>query len=181
MLGQLFGVSNAKVLAALAFADAPLHLRELARRANVAPTQASRILTRFVRAGLADATPIGKMRLFSLRRENRTVKLLCELVEETAGVTEALRSELRKDGAIQTAFVYGSFASGKEGLKSDVDLMIIGRPDLASLSRRISRLESKFGREINYAVYSEEEFERKKSSPFLSRILKSERNVLVEK
>ena len=44
---------------------------------------------------------------------------------------------------IKTALIFGSFASKKEGEKSDMDLMIIGNPDITKLNNKISLLENK--------------------------------------
>lgn len=179
MLSELFGVSRAKILPVLVFAKQPVHLREVARRANMAPIQAARTLDGLASVGLVETSASAGRRLFRLRRETVAGGLLCKLVEESRGLLVALGETLKKEKAIKKAFVYGSFASGKEGLKSDVDLIIVGSPDWASLSRRVSALEAEFGREINYGVYAPEEFEEKSKRPFLSRVLDAEKIFLV--
>ena len=56
-------------------------------------------------------------------------------------------------GNIQLAFIYGSYAKGKENYLSDIDLVIIGNPDEDELIKKLDRLEEKLQREINYKLY----------------------------
>lgn len=54
-----------------------------------------------------------------------------------------------------------------------MDIMIVGDISEDALIEKISRLESKFEREINYHIYSEKEFEerKKEKDSFISKIL----------
>ncbi len=179
MLGVLVGVKPARVLETLVFSKEPLHLREIARRSGVSPIAASRILDRFSKAKLVERDRFGNLVLFNINRSFEDGRLLCEVVEKTRGVVPVLKERLGKEKKIAAAFVYGSFASETEGAKSDVDLMVVGRLDWAAVSSLVRDLEWRFGREINYTVYSPDEFARKKSTPFLSRVLKGEKIMLV--
>ncbi|PIO06644.1 DNA polymerase subunit beta [Candidatus Micrarchaeota archaeon CG08_land_8_20_14_0_20_59_11] len=178
MLGVLFGRNEARVLETLAFSREPLHLRELARRAGVAPIQASRILGRLSAAGLVEREAKGNMVFFFFGR-GRGERRLRGFVEAARGIVPALRERLAGVRGIGTAFLYGSFASGTEGAKSDVDLLVVGDADILALSGICSELGARYGREINYSVYSRDEFERKRKAPFLSGVLKEERIMLV--
>ncbi len=68
---------------------------------------------------------------------------------------------LEKLEKIEYAFVYGSFARGDEGGSNDIDLMIVGKPDMGGIHKRIMKIEGKMGREINYSIYSLGEIQRK--------------------
>jgi hypothetical protein len=61
-----------------------------------------------------------------------------------------------------------------------VSLLIVGGVDLAELNEAITRLEDSLGREINYTVFDEGEFQRRRAEadPFLTEILGG-RNVLL--
>ena len=63
---------------------------------------------------------------------------------------------------IKAAFIYGSYATGKETESSDVDLIIVGKPDLTELNEEISDLEDILNREINYICFDREEYEEQK-------------------
>jgi predicted nucleotidyltransferase len=65
------------------------------------------------------------------------------------------------DKRIRVAFVFGSIARGEERAGSDVDLMVIGQLGLRDLSRLLSGIEEKIGREVNPHVLREEEFQKR--------------------
>ena len=163
----------------LVFAREPLHLRKIARRAGLQPIEVSRLLDKYCKAKIIGRERIGNMVLFSLNRSSAEGGLLENLVEKTRGVVPALREALSKEKKIRLAFVYGSFAAEKEGVRSDVDLLVVASIDWAAVSALVSGVESNCGREINYVVFSPEEFERKKKTPFLSRVLGGEKILLV--
>jgi hypothetical protein len=59
-------------------------------------------------------------------------------------------------------------------------VLIVGRVDLAELNEAITQLEGKLGREINYTVFDETEFQRRRTEtdPFLTEVFGG-RNVLL--
>ena len=75
--------------------------------------------------------------------------------------------------------MYGSFATQEEGVKSDVDLLVVTSLDWSAVAGVVTGGEANCGRGINYIVYSPQEFERKKKTPFLSRVLLGEKIMLV--
>ena len=56
------------------------------------------------------------------------------------------------------AFVFGSFAVGEQTPKSDIDLIVIGHHDRATLAEIIDGLEQRIGRNIDYIEYTSEEW-----------------------
>jgi len=97
------------------------------------------------------------------------------------GVEASLKAELEQVGNIQLAFIYGSYAKGKENYLSDIDLVIIGSPDEDELIKKLDRLEEKLQREINYKFYKLKEFARevKQDEPFVLEILKEKKIILI--
>ena len=80
-------------------------------------------------------------------------------------------SHVLRGEKILFAFVYGSFAQGTEQANSDIDLMVIGEPNMAALAGKMRVLEKKLGREINYVVYPRKEFLEKRRQGFLRNVL----------
>ena len=62
---------------------------------------------------------------------------------------------------IEDAFLYGSFAKGDEKADSDVDLFIIGNIDEDRLIRKLRIPEKEVQREINYSIFSRDDYEEK--------------------
>jgi predicted nucleotidyltransferase len=93
-----------------------------------------------------------------------------------------LHAILEKFDDIDRAFIYGSFAKGEEREDSDIDLLIIEKVDEDKLIEEIGKLERKLQREINYAIYGKEDFNKKKKegNPFIMDILKEKKIFLIE-
>jgi len=75
---------------------------------------------------------------------------------------------------IDSAFVYGSIARGKEHGLSDVDLMVIGSVGLIELVSVLRKAETRLGRDVNVTSYSRDEFREKVAAKdhFLGQILR---------
>ena len=104
-----------------------------------------------------------------------------KIISKTVGVEGSLRELMEKVKEVKAAFIYGSFAKGSERADSDVDLLVIGSSDAEEkLTKEIPRLEKKMQREINYKLYSVQEFrhKRRKGDPFLEEVLTDKRVVL---
>lgn len=70
-------------------------------------------------------------------------------MKNTNGVVEKIKMLLEKVPGIRYAFIYGSYAKDPEDQESDVDLMVVGGPDLVEMDEIISRA----GVELRRAIY----------------------------
>ena len=138
-------------------------------------------LKRLEEIGLLQSDKEGNRRYYSLDKKNPLFPELRSIVLKTTAVGDILRKEFKRIGKIRLSFIYGSFASGQEYAKSDIDLMIIGQIDLRKLNNIISRLESKIGREINYSLYSVQDIQKRKKEKddFILSVLKEKKIILV--
>jgi predicted nucleotidyltransferase len=111
---------------------------------------------------------------YRAKTENPLYPEIRNLVLKTSGLADALKSTL-KDKRIRVAFVFGSVARGEEKTGSDVDLMVIGQLGLRDLSRLLSGIEEKIGREVNPHVLHEEEFRKRVRAKehFVSSVMES--------
>ncbi|MEM3402779.1 MAG: nucleotidyltransferase domain-containing protein, partial [Candidatus Hadarchaeales archaeon] len=102
---------------------------------------------------------------------------LRSMVLKTEGVSEILRENLSKLGEVEAAFIYGSFASGEEHSKSDIDLIIVGEVNERKLIPLIRKLEGQLSREINYTLFSSSEFKSRmrKKDPFITNVLEGKK------
>jgi len=102
---------------------------------------------------------------------------LSRMLEKTAGLADVVRFALAPLASkIEIAFIYGSVASREERSSSDVDLMIVGKANLADLAVVIRPLEEELGRSVNVSVYTTQEFRKRRNerNHFLSSVLKTE-------
>ena len=79
------------------------------------------------------------------------------------------------------AFVFGSFADGRENAQSDIDLAIVGSTTLAEVSKALRQAEEQLRREINVTVSPDAEFRSKLEDGhhFVNSILKAKKIFLI--
>ncbi|OGQ03642.1 MAG: hypothetical protein A3D19_02235 [Deltaproteobacteria bacterium RIFCSPHIGHO2_02_FULL_38_15] len=97
---------------------------------------------------------------------------LKKIVLKTEAVGDFIQKDLMNLSRIRFSFIFGSFAADKETPQSDIDLMIIGSVGAKLLSSTIQKISEKTGREINFRLYSEEEFleKFKQSDSFIKQV-----------
>ncbi len=158
-----------------------LHLREIERQSGLALGTVRQELEQLTSLGLVEKRADGNRRLYSANRHHPLYVDIRNLVLKTSGLAEALRAALEEESAIRAAFVFGSVARGEEQADSDVDLMVIGTVTLRQITRRLSGIAGKVGREINPHVFSLEEFRRRleKEDHFLSTVMKNPKLFLI--
>lgn len=168
------------VLGVVLFSDG-LHLREIARRANVSPPETKNELDNLSSLGLLTKTAKGNLCMYSLNPECPFSQELRGLYVKTEGAIPLLKKELNQLGGIRFAFVYGSFASNTFNEKSDVDLLIIGRARVEELDSLCLGLLKKTGREVNYILWSEEDLRKKliEASGFINSVIRGKKIWLV--
>lgn len=161
--------------------SAPLHLREIERQSGLAVGTVRQELGRLASLGLVEKTADGNRRLYTANRQHPLYPDIRNLVLKTTGLADVLRAALANEPAIRLAFVFGSIASGGAQAHSDIDLMVIGTIGLRALTRRLSGLAAKLGRELNPHIFSVEELLRRKKARdhFLSTVLAAPRIFII--
>jgi len=149
------------------------YLRELARMIGKQPGVFQRDIKRLAEDGILVSEYKANSLFFKLNKNHHLYKEYKSIFFKTLGARGKLKDILREIKNIKSAFIFGSFAKGKEDSYSDIDLMIIGKPDEDELISKISKLESKIGREINYHIFSSSDWKKKiqEKDSFLENIL----------
>lgn len=77
---------------------------------------------------------------------------------------------------IECAFLFGSMAKNKEKASSDIDLIVVGDLGMRILTKLLSGLQEKLGREINPHIFTKDEFKKriKSKDHFITSVLKEE-------
>jgi predicted nucleotidyltransferase len=151
-----------------------LHVREIERRSGLNDSTIRQELSKLVRLDLVQSRRDSNRVYYRAKTENPLYPEIRNLVLKTSGLTDVLKSAL-VDKRIRVAFVFGSIARGDETATSDVDLMVIGQLGLRDLSRLLSGIQEKIGREINPHVLKEEEFQKRVRAKehFVSSVMES--------
>ncbi|MDI1302705.1 MAG: nucleotidyltransferase domain-containing protein [bacterium] len=135
------------------------HLREIARLTGTVPGTLTRELAKLAEAGVLVKEKVGSQLQFAANRDCPVYEELASILRKTSGVVDVLAEALQPLGEqIDTAFVFGSVAGGKETAGSDIDLMVIGAVGYAEVVERLYPLQQTLGREINPKVYSRSEW-----------------------
>jgi predicted nucleotidyltransferase len=157
------------------------YLRETERILGYSAGSIRRELLRFSKDDLLRTDRVGNLLYYSLNTRHPLFRELKAIVSKTVGVEGSLRKVLFTISNIHAAFVYGSFARNREQVTSDIDLMIVGDPDMSALHKAIRRLEKMLGREINPSVYSLDEFKARKLAKrgFIQDVLRNRKIMLI--
>ena len=138
------------------------HVREISRLTSTVSGTTARELSRLAEVGLLERTRTGNQVLYAANEQCPVFEELASILRKTSGLTDVLAQALAPlVSRIDTAFVFGSIASGKASTGSDVDLMIIG--DGLGYGEVVSLLyqqQETLGREINPKVYERKDWQR---------------------
>jgi DNA-binding transcriptional ArsR family regulator len=151
-----------------------LHVREIERQSGLADATVRQELKRLARLGVVEVRRDGNRTYYRANARHPLYPDIRNLVLKTSGLVDVLREALAHPG-IRLAFVFGSLANGSDKAHSDVDLFVIGSVTLRQLSRLLSRVSEKLGREINPHVFTVEEFTRLRNARdhFVSTVLRA--------
>jgi predicted nucleotidyltransferase len=160
---------------------ARLHLRDLAGRLSIDPSNLSKELGRLQREGLFRSDVSGRQRYFQLNREYALFDEVRSIVVKTIGAVPLLAQSLRKIDGIEEAYLYGSFARNQQDAASDIDVLVIGAPGGQAVAEAAQKLERQLGREVNYTVLTRREFNsrRARKDAFLENVWHNARVSLV--
>src|SRR5271157_3371691 len=104
------------------------HLRDLAERLGIDPSNLSKELGRLEREGLFGSEVNGRQKYFQLNREYPLFNEVRKIVAKTIGAAPLIAQSLKRIEGIDEAYLYGSFASNQQDAASDIDVLVIGPP-----------------------------------------------------
>lgn len=138
------------------------YVSELARRMRVPSSSLQRELRNLADAGVLKNYRQGRMSYYQANVDSPIYPELRGILLKTAGLVDVLAGALKPLAAkIQSAFVYGSIASGTDRSDSDVDLMVIGSVSPTELALPLRRARGVLDRPINPTLYTPVEFDKK--------------------
>lgn len=137
------------------------YLREIARLTSTIPGTLKRELDKLLEVGLLTVKKVGNQNHYQANRECPIYEDLANVLRKTSGLVDVLMSGLLPlSEKIQSAFVFGSVASGNVNAKSDIDLMLIGDLTYAEVVSQMHPLQEQLGREINPKIFTVKEWQK---------------------
>jgi hypothetical protein len=181
---QDFMISKTRVRMMELFFSQPaemFYVREITRATKEEINAVRRELERMISYGLLKSEQRGNRLYYFLNPKYVYYEELQQMVAKSTGLGKKLRKLQRKLGDVVFIMFSARFIQGKRPRQEEVDLLVIGDIVLPELQALIKEEEEKIGREINYAVFSEEEFLFRKTrrDPFIMDILYGSRVMVV--
>jgi predicted nucleotidyltransferase/predicted transcriptional regulator with HTH domain len=140
------------------------HLREIARRANTSAGTAARELDRLGEARLVVSQREGNLRYFRVDTASPLYEPVRDLVRRTIGAPAVLRRHLGIVAGIESAVIFGSYADGRLKADSDIDILVVGKPNRDQLTEALEAASGELGREVNEVVMTRDELDRRRAA-----------------
>ena len=131
-----------------------MSVSDLAARAGTSLGGAHKEVERLEAAGLVRSTRVGRTRLVEPDQTSPLYPELRGLLVKTVGPVPLLRAALSDIDGISEAFVYGSWADPSQTNPADIDVLVIGEPDVAAVYDAVSAVEAEVRRPINVTFRS---------------------------
>ncbi len=160
MLELLFSsTARVKVLALLLLnPETSFYQREISALTDLPIRAVQREVERLQTLGLLTSFTRGNQVHYQVNRDFFLFPELKGIFLKTVGLTALLGNALKETENIALAFIYGSYAADQESTASDVDLLVVGTLSSRALHTTLKEAEKLMHREINYTLFSPEEF-----------------------
>jgi predicted nucleotidyltransferase len=155
---SVFGRSRVRDRILLEFFARPgtsAHVREMARRVQASAPTVGEELARLARLGVLQTESVGRSLVYSINERSPLLAEIRGLVQKTIGVEGLIRQAIEGLPGVDAAYIFGSYAAGTDSARSDIDLLVIGRPDRVALSERLAPVERAIGRDVNVVTKTE--------------------------
>lgn len=161
--------------------------RGLARELNISPTTANKFLKDLVKDGIVVAKSAGKSYLYTINKDNYTVKTILKPFFEKeekvfSSILSRIKNSLLRAGVkIVSMAIFGSVARKEDVSNSDIDLLVITESLKAKrtvedkLDNIAKDMAQKFQTIISPYIITEDLFKKrhKNNDPFIAEALKS--------
>lgn len=157
------------------------HVREIVRRVDEEINAVRRELVLLDKKGLLNREARANRVYYSLDTSYPFYYDLIKIHAKEVGLGRDIVKNRAKLGKIKYAMISGEFARNMETDGESVDLLVVGVVVLPELALIVKKEEARRGREINYTVMNEDEFNFRKSrrDPFISSVIYKSRVMLL--
>lgn len=157
------------------------YVRQITRKIKEEINAVRRELDRMLGAGVLKSEQRGNRLYYYLNKRYLYYQELQQMAAKGVGLGKKFRKMRTKLGNLEYVMFSGKFIRKLRPAKDEVDILVIGEVVLAELEKLMKEEQEKIGREINYAVFSLDEFEFRKTrrDPFIMDILYSTRVMVI--
>lgn len=137
----------------------PMSLTGLSDRTGVSIAGVHKEVERLEAAGLIQSRRVGRTRLIEPDEASPYYPDLRGLLAKAFGPEQFLRRGLDGLAGVEEAFIFGSWAAPEiQRPPEDIDVMVIGTPDVDAVHALARAIESEVGRAVNVVVMTRDEF-----------------------
>lgn len=133
--------------------DHEYSLADLTRQTGALPATVHREIERLVDFGLVTDRRVGRNRIVKANKDNRIYGPMSEIVVDTYGPRPVLQELLSRVPGVDSAYIYGSWASRRAGIPgpppNDIDVLVIGMPTRSDMVWAADKARERLGREVN--------------------------------
>lgn len=160
--------------------EAMYHVREIVRRVSEEINAVRRELILLEKKGILNKEKRANRVYYYFDKSYPYLNDLIRLSVKEFGMGKEIIKNRAKLGNIKYAMISGKYVKGLSS-KDEVDMLIVGLVVLPELQLIVRQEEEKKGREINYTVMTEDEFNFRKSrrDPFIYSIISGSRILLI--
>lgn len=141
--------------------DASIYVNELSRRLALYKRNLVKKLKELENEGVLESQARGNLKFYSINRDYPFYKEYKNIVLKTVGLENRLKKVADEVPGIEQIYIYGSYAHGKMGNQSDIDLLVVGTHEIIALQKKLNKLQGELGREINAVNMNKIEFEKR--------------------
>jgi predicted nucleotidyltransferase len=142
--------------------DQIFHVREIVRRVGEEINAVRRELAHMEKGGLVYSEWRANRKFFGFKNDYIFYHDLLSMIHKTKDLGGDIVKNRNKLGRVKYAMIAGHYIRGKKTGSDDVDLLVVGNVILPQLAAIVKDEEARKGREINYTVMTEEEFNFRK-------------------
>ena len=191
MIEQLFGSKTRVKLLSLFFNNPgrPFYVREITRKIDEQINSVRRELANLLTMGIVSSDGNNNRLYYEVNPKyeyyEQLRSIFTSIPVETDSVMEETREEeqiikaLRVAGSIDYAFLSGTFVLGSN---MNVDIFVVGDINKARLAKSVAELEKHLGRELNYTVLTQNEYQYRLglSDRFVTGLLEAKKIVIID-
>lgn len=157
------------------------HVRALVRAVDTEINAVRRELKRLSEAGLLRKRSSGNRVYYNVNTDSPLYPELVSLIAKEEGLGAQIIKASKELGNVKFAVLSRGFSRGRAPSVLNVDIFIVGSVNMPVLDQIIKNEEALTGREINYSVMGNEEFEfrKRKNDQFVMKILAQSRTMLI--
>ncbi len=161
--------------------DEMFYVREITRRIKEEINAVRRELDRMLESSILKSEQRGNRLYYYLNKKYLYYQELQRMVAKSIGLGKKIRKLRHKLGQLDYVMFSGKFITGRRPNRDEVDVLVIGDVVLTELEELMKKEQERLGREVNYAVFSLDEFDFRKvrRDPFIMDILYSNRIMII--